>query len=174
MSINEYSNYFQALQQRLEDSKRSRDEEIKYLESLQYRTAKHEERLRKLILEKEFQRRAEELGGEEDEDDDDEVLDRADHRERMLSMKQDIERTRQRRIERELMKQQNQNFSQTRPNLEEWAKRSQNHLISQNQLEEQEERLRQLQLEESKRHQELEAAQLAEERLLREAKRRQV
>jgi len=128
-----------------------------------------------LILEKEFQRRAEEHGREEEEDDDEEVLDRADQRERMLSMKQDIERTRQRRIERELqMKQNQQNVHQIRPNLEEWAKRNQNNYIPSNQLEEQEERLKQLRLEENRRHKELEAAQLAEERLLRDAKRRQV
>ncbi|CAG2121711.1 unnamed protein product, partial [Medioppia subpectinata] len=90
----------------------------------------------------------------------------------MLSMKQDIERTRQRRIERELqLKQQQQNF---RPNLEEWAKRTQqNNSVHNNQLEAQEERLRQLKLEENRRHQELEAAQMEEERLIREARRRQ-
>ncbi|XP_054164184.1 afadin-like [Oppia nitens] len=159
-----------AIQQRLEESKRNRDEEIKYLEALPYRTPQHEERLRKLLIEKEFQRRADEMGGDEEEEEDDEVLDRADNRERMLSMKQDIERTRQRRVEREQqLKQQQQNF---RPNLEEWAKRTQlnNH---NNQLEAQEERLRQLRLEENRRHQELEAAQMEEEKLIREAKRRQ-
>lgn len=165
---------FQAIQHRLEESKRSRDEEIKYLESLPYRTPPHEERLRKLLIEKEFQKRAEELGADEDEEEDDEVLDRADTRERMLAMNQDIERTRQRRIEREMqLKQQQQNF---RPNLEEWAKRTQqnNSIHSSGQLEAQEERLRQLRLEENRRHQELEAAQMEEERLIREARRRQV
>ena len=143
------------------------------MESLPYRTPQHEERLRKLIIEKEFQRRAEEADGDEEEEEDDEVLDRADNRERMLTIKQDIERTRQRRLERELhQKQQLQNFS---GRVDEWSKRSQNNNIhTTNQLELQEERLRQLRLEENRRHQELEAAQMEEERLLREAKRRQV
>ena len=156
----------------MEESKRSRDEEIKYLESLPYRTPQHEERLRKLVIEREFQRRAEELGVDEEEEEDEEMLDRADNRERMLSMKQDIERTRQRRIERE-MQQKQQNF---RPNMDEWAKRNSqnNNIHTTNQLELQEERLRQLRLEENRRHQELEAAHLEEERLIREAKRRQV
>lgn len=102
------------------------------------------------------------------------MLDRADNRERMLSMKQDIERTRQRRIERE-MQQKQQQMQNFRPNLEDWAKRSQlnNNIHTTNQLELQEERLRQLKLEENRRHQELEATQMEEERLLREAKRRQ-
>ncbi|CAG2116821.1 unnamed protein product, partial [Medioppia subpectinata] len=67
-----------AIQQRLEESKRSRDEEIKYLETLPYRTPQHDERLRKLLIDREFQKRAEEMGADEDEDEDDEVLDRAD------------------------------------------------------------------------------------------------
>ena len=79
-----------------------------------------------MIIEREFQRRAEEIGGDEDEEEDDEVLDRADNRERMLSMKQDIERTRQRRIEREMQQKQQQMQNNFRPNLEDWAKRTQN------------------------------------------------
>ena len=128
-------------------------------------------------IEREFQRRAEELGVDEDEEEDDEMLDRADNRERMLSMKQDIERTRQRRIEREMQQKQQlmQNF-RPNPNLDDWAKRNaqNNNIHTTNQLELQEERLRQLRLEENRRHQELEATQMEEERLLREAKRRQV
>lgn len=125
-------------------------------------------------MEKEFQKRAEELRGEDDEDDDEEVLDRADHRERMLTMHQELERTRQRRLEREqlAMQQQTSQINVNRQSNDDWNKRN-NHAMSP-QLEEQETRLRQLRLEEVKRRRELEAAQQAEERLILQAKRRQV
>ncbi|KPM10158.1 Afadin-like protein [Sarcoptes scabiei] len=85
------------IQQKIEETKRSRDDEIKHLESLPYRNPKSEERLKKLILEREFQKRAEEHRDE----DDDEVLDLAEHRERILSIQQDLERAKQRRLERD-------------------------------------------------------------------------
>lgn len=137
------------MKQKFEDTKRSRDDEIKHLESLPYRNPKNEERLRKLILEREFQKRAEEHFDDEEEEDD-EVLERADQRERLLSLKQDIEKTRLRRMEQrygaELIPS-NSKLNKT--------------------LEEHQERLKQLRREE-------EAVQQAEERLLQEAKKRQV
>lgn len=137
----------QEIQQRFEDTRKSRDDEIRYLESLPYRNPKNEERLRALILERDFQRRAEEhLEDEED----DEVLDRAEKRERMLSVQQDIERTRQRRLE--------QRYGTEMTGSDGKLNRT---------LEEQEERLKMLRFEE-------EQAQQAEERLLHEALRRQV
>lgn len=152
--------------QRLEEARRARDEEIMQLESIPYMSAKQEERLRTLRLEREFQRRAEELHGDEEDDDDDELLERAENRERMLKMQEDLEKARQRRLE----------WEQDQPHLnqpkqppmtqqEEWKKH--------HSLEEQEGRLRQLRLEEVNRKKELEAAKSAEERLLREARRRQ-
>ena len=60
----------QEIQQKIEETKRSRDDEIKHLESLPYRNPKNEERLRKLILEREFQRRAAEENEDDEEDDD--------------------------------------------------------------------------------------------------------
>ena len=55
------------------------------------------------MLERDFQRRVEEHNSDDDGEDDDDaheqMLERAEHRERMLNMQQDIERTRQRRLE---------------------------------------------------------------------------
>ena len=142
-------------QQKLEDIKRSREDEIQYLESLSYRNPKIEERLKALILERDFQRRAEEHveNGEDDdeqEDEDENILDRADQRERLLSVQQDIERTRLRRME------QRYGAGNDVP-----ANR-----LSKT-LEEQEERLKLLKLEEEATHQ-------AEVSLIQGAKKRQV
>lgn len=60
-----------------------------------YRNSINEERLRKLRLERDFQKRAE----EDDDDDDDDVLERAENQERRISMQQDIERFEKRRME---------------------------------------------------------------------------
>lgn len=110
----------------------------------------HEERLRKLKLEREFQRRADEHS--DGDDDDEAMMERAEQRERMLSIQQDIERTRLRRLEQRYGSEQQFNGGTGK--------------VLNKTLEEQEERLKQLRLEE-------EATQQAEERLLQEAKKRQ-
>ncbi|XP_042899757.1 afadin isoform X2 [Parasteatoda tepidariorum] len=153
--------------QRQEEARRARDEEIRELESRPHITAQQEDRLRALRLEQEFQRRAEELHGDEDDDEDEDLLDRAENRERKLKMQEDLERARLRRLEWEA--QQGQNQIKMQPPLghnEEWRRQQQS-------IEEQEDRLRQLRIEEVQRKRELEVAKNAEERLLREAKRRQ-
>lgn len=98
-----------------------------------------------MVLERDFQRRADE---HLDDEEDDEVLDRAEHRERIMGLQQDIERTRQRRLEQR------------------YGDMGSDGKLNKT-LEEQEERLKLLRLEE-------EAVQQAEERLLQEAKKRQV
>lgn len=138
----------------------SRDEEIRHLQSLPYRSPKNDDRLRALILERDFQRRAKEEAaaeaaaeaeGADVEEREARLLERADARERMISLQEDIERTRQRRLAGR--------YGGKGPEAEGPLNRT---------LEEQEERLKVLRLEE-------EAAQAAEERLLKEAaKRRQV
>ncbi|XP_035207092.1 afadin-like isoform X1 [Stegodyphus dumicola] len=153
--------------QRLEEARRARDEEIRELESRSHLTPQQEDRLRTLRLEQEFQRRAEELHGEEEEDDDEDLLDRAENRERKLKMQEDLERARQRRLEWEMQQNQTQQKLQQQSNHnDDWKRQQQS-------LEEQEGRLRQLRLEEVQRKRELEAAKNVEERLLREARRRQ-
>ncbi|XP_067129522.1 afadin-like [Centruroides vittatus] len=154
--------------QRLEEARRVRDDEIRELETLQRRNPKQEERLRTLRLEQEFQRRAEELHGDEEEEEDEELLDRAENRERMLKVQEDLERARQRRLEWE--QEQHQKQSVLSPQ-EEWKRRQLDKQHSQ--IEEQEGRLKQLRLEEVNRKKELEAAKEVEEQLLREARRRQ-
>lgn len=145
-----------------------RDEEIRQLQSLPYRSPKKEDRLRALILERDFQRRAKEeaaaeaaaeASGADLEETEARLLERADARERMISLQADIERTRQRRLAGRYGAGPKgalaaEGVAET-PGLNRT-------------LEEQEERLKVLRLEE-------EAAQQAEERLLKEAaKRRQV
>ncbi|KAG8189760.1 hypothetical protein JTE90_012933 [Oedothorax gibbosus] len=154
-------------QHRQEEARRNRAEEIRDLESRAHLSPQQEDRLRALRLEQEFQRRAEELRGDEDEDDDEDLLDRAETRERKLKMQEDLERARLRRLEWDAQ-QQNQNHMkmQQQQQSEEWKRQQQS-------LEEQEGRLRQLRLEEIQRKHELEAAKHAEEKLLREARRRQ-
>ncbi|KAH7985911.1 hypothetical protein HPB52_025310 [Rhipicephalus sanguineus] len=61
--------------QRLEEMRQMRDEELQELESLPNRTSRQEERLRTLRLEREFERRAQELAG--DDDDEEQVLEPA-------------------------------------------------------------------------------------------------
>lgn len=90
-----YHYFFQEIKQRIEETKRTREEEIKQLESLPYRNSINEERLRKLRLERDFQKRAE----EDDDEDDDDILERAENQERRISMQQDIERFEKRRLE---------------------------------------------------------------------------
>lgn len=156
--------------------RKSRDDEIRYLANLPNRNPRQDERLRTLNLEKEFERRAEE---ERDDEDDEEVLDRAEHRERMLSMKQYMEQIAQKPIDyvnaeiRDLP--QPKSVLISRPNHDDWIRRNnRNHNNSVSQLEETEERLRRLRFEENKRKQEFEAAQQLEEKLILEARRRQV
>ncbi|XP_022256990.1 afadin-like isoform X2 [Limulus polyphemus] len=174
------------LKQREERARRARDDEIRELESLPSRNPRQEERLRALRLEQEFQRRAEEVGGDDDDDDEDDLMERAENRERMLRMQNDLELARQRRLEwektqlqhqqqqqQQLLQQQKQQ-QQARTILspqEEWSRRYQegHHY----QIEDQGERLRHLRLEETNRKREFEAAKEAEERLLQEARRRQ-
>ncbi|KAL3219550.1 hypothetical protein MRX96_030310 [Rhipicephalus microplus] len=57
--------------QRLEEMRQMRDEELQELESLPNRTSRQEERLRALRLEREFERRAQELAGDDDDDEQD-------------------------------------------------------------------------------------------------------
>ncbi|XP_054718595.1 afadin-like isoform X2 [Uloborus diversus] len=155
--------------QRLEEARRARDDEIRELESRHHLTPQQEDRLRALRLEQEFQRRAEELHGEEEDDDDEDLLDRAENRERKLKMQEDLERARQRRLEWDMQQNQNPVKMQAPPpgiHSEEWKRQQQS-------LEEQEGRLRHLRLEEVQRKMELDMARTAEEKLLREARRRQ-
>ncbi|XP_055943711.1 afadin-like isoform X2 [Argiope bruennichi] len=158
--------------QKQEEARRARDEEIRELESRPHLTPQQEDRLRALRLEQEFQRRAEELHGEEDDDDDEDLLDRAETRERKLKMQEDLERARLRRLEWDVQQSQTQMKMQPPPpqqqmsHNDEWKRQQQT-------LEEQEGRLRQLRLEENQRKRELEVAKSAEEKLLREARRRQ-
>lgn len=166
-----YATHILLHKQRQEEARRARDEEICELESRPHLTPQQEDRLRALRLEQEFQRRAEELHGEEEDDDDEDLLDRAETRERKLKMQEDLERARQRRLEWDVqqnqsqMKVQQQQQQQMNHN-DEWKRQQQT-------LEEQEGRLRQLRLEEVQRKRELEVAKNAEEKLLREARRRQ-
>uniref|UniRef100_A0A2R5LKM4 Putative actin filament-binding protein afadin n=1 Tax=Ornithodoros turicata TaxID=34597 RepID=A0A2R5LKM4_9ACAR len=142
-------------QQRLEEARQARDNEVHNLESLAERNLKQEERLRALRLEQEFERRAQEVvGAGEDDDDDEDLMERAEKRERIVKIQEDLERTRQMRLEWE---QETVATQQT----------------SKMQLEEQTVRLQQLKLEENSKKQELEAQRRAEERLIREAHRRQ-
>lgn len=79
----------------VQDARRARDEEIEYLEGLPDRTHKQDEILRILRLEREFQKRAEEVAnGDDDDDDEDEVMDRAEHMERMLRIQEETARSR--------------------------------------------------------------------------------
>ncbi|KAL1415446.1 hypothetical protein MTO96_006795 [Rhipicephalus appendiculatus] len=57
--------------QRLEEMRQMRDEELQELESLPNRTSRQEERLRTLRLEREFERRAQELAGDDDDEEQD-------------------------------------------------------------------------------------------------------
>lgn len=123
-----------------DERKRSREDEIQYLESLAYRDPATEERLKSLILEREFQRRAEEHDDEEEEQED-EDLDRADRQEMIANIQQNLEETRIRRLQEQ--------------------QSSGNNVIQLSKtLQEQEEKLKQLHLD--------------EQRLIQEAKKRQV
>lgn len=79
------------LQEKLEDTKKSRDQEIEYLQKLPFRTSKDQEMLNKLSLEREFQRRAEEHK-EDEEEDDATLMERAEKRERVVNLQQDLDR----------------------------------------------------------------------------------
>lgn len=96
-------------------------------------------------------------------------MDRAENRERILRMQEDLARTRQRRLDWE----QEQLQQHNKPKI---AEQSLNHQPNHNhdQVQDTEGRLHILRLEEVNRKKELEATKLAEERLLREARRRQV
>lgn len=58
------------LQRRVDEARSMRDKEINHLENLDRLTERQEVRLRTLRLEKEFQRRAEELNHDDEDDDD--------------------------------------------------------------------------------------------------------
>ncbi|XP_075525931.1 adherens junction formation factor afadin [Dermacentor variabilis] len=124
--------------QRLEEMRQMRDEELQELESLPNRTSRQEERLKALRLEREFERRAQELAGDEDEEEQD--------------LTTEVQHLKE------------------RPSQHPWEPI---HVVTPRHLEEQEDRLRQLRLEESGKQQELAAQRMAEEQLLREAQRRQ-
>lgn len=84
----------------VQDARRACDEEIEYLEGLPDRTHKQDEILRILRLEREFQKRAEEVanGDDDDDDEEDEILDRAEQMERMLRMQEETARSRSKQL----------------------------------------------------------------------------
>ncbi|KAL1476697.1 hypothetical protein MTO96_036320, partial [Rhipicephalus appendiculatus] len=126
--------------QRLEEMRQMRDEELQELESLPNRTSRQEERLRTLRLEREFERRAQELAG--DDDDEEQVPEPASSSRDLTSEVPPLKE---------------------RPSQHPWEPV---HAITPRHLEEQEDRLRQLRLEESGKQQELAAQRMAEEQLL--------
>ncbi|KAG1681978.1 Afadin [Nymphon striatum] len=75
-------------QRKIEEARTLRDREIQHLENLEYLTEKQEARLRTLQLEKEFQRRAEELYQDEDDEDEDE---KSDHLKMKMMLKHDAD-----------------------------------------------------------------------------------
>ncbi|XP_048258365.1 afadin-like [Haliotis rufescens] len=86
-----------------EDMSKMREMEIAGLESKQYLNPQEQERLRKLRLEQEFQRRVKEsMDKDEDEDSDTELAERLYSRERMIqAMKDDLDKSRNRLIDLE-------------------------------------------------------------------------
>ncbi|KAK7107731.1 afadin-like isoform X2 [Littorina saxatilis] len=89
-----------AEEQQAEDLYRAREREIVDLESRSYLSIPDQERLRKLKLEHEFQRRVKEVdekGDYDADDDDEEMMERLFTRERLItSLKDDLEKSRQR------------------------------------------------------------------------------
>ncbi|CAG0888922.1 unnamed protein product, partial [Darwinula stevensoni] len=153
-----------------------RDQQIAMLEGESNRTPKQEEQLRTLRLEKEFQRRAEEAakGDDEDNDDDDDEVDR---RGLLRIVQEDLERSRQRRIAMEA----NENKRlQTMPAnaSPHWRNSSLPQVIGGGHPQQQQQHMtggtsRSKAEEIRMKEQQLHAAQLAEERILRVAQKRQ-
>nr|KAG5705048.1 hypothetical protein BaRGS_018778 [Batillaria attramentaria] len=88
-----------AAEQQAEELYRAREAEIMDLESRSYLSIQDQERLRKLKLEHEFQRRVREIDekGDYEADDDDEAMERLFTRERLIqSLKEDLDKSRQR------------------------------------------------------------------------------
>lgn len=103
--------------QREEDLRRSRDSEIADLEGrLRYLNPEEQERLRKLRVDQEFDRRAQEAMADEADSDSD-MTDRAGGRARMLKILQDdIERRRQQIAEERSLQQQRESLAEVEKN----------------------------------------------------------
>ncbi|CAG7837490.1 unnamed protein product [Allacma fusca] len=127
-----------------------RDQQIQELESLPNRNPSQDEQLRALRLEREFQRRAEEIRMEDDGEGDDDEEEEDERKAMVRRVQEDLERTR---------------ISSGSLSI--------NHASNGNKLDQSMEEERARKIEEMRRKKlELEAAQAAEERLVREATRR--